>query len=116
MDDHPETPTGEVSARMTAPDGAVMVTIVGELDLALRPAFEEAVAATTGDVVVDMGQVTFLDSAGITVLVEARRAALERGSTMRVAPASDVVMRILEITGLLDAFGLENAERRRSAS
>jgi anti-sigma B factor antagonist len=103
MDHHPDS---HVSGRSVEP-GVLRVEVVGEFDLALRPAFERIVAGAGGDVVVDLGAVTFLDSAGITAVVQARKAAVERGAELRIGGASSTVVRMFQITGLLEYLGLE---------
>jgi anti-sigma B factor antagonist len=112
MDHHPDS---SVSARSVEP-GVRVVEVVGEFDLALRPAFNDALAKADGHVEVDLGAVSFLDSAGIAALVEGRKAALDRGASFRVTEASDTVIRMLDITGLLDTLGIAEPQRRRSAS
>jgi anti-anti-sigma factor len=51
--------------------------------------------------VVDLSQVTFLDSSGIRVLIEADLAAMRHGGRVVVAGASGVVHRVLDVTGVL---------------
>ncbi|MGW4566937.1 STAS domain-containing protein [Streptomyces sp. NPDC004561] len=51
-------------------------------------------------VVVDMRQVTFMDSSGINVLLTAHRDLTEAGGRLRLASVPDSVMRTLEIVGV----------------
>jgi anti-anti-sigma factor len=82
---------------------AAVVAPRGEIDLAsiaeLRRALGAAVAAG-GDVVVDLGDVSFLDSSGLSVLVAFHRqlAALDRRFTLRRASGS--LLRLFQIAGL----------------
>jgi anti-sigma B factor antagonist len=52
-----------------------------------------------GTVVADLSQVTFLDSSGLGVLVQAHRTALERDNRL-VVVASPPVRKLLKLTGL----------------
>ena len=85
-------------------DGTKLVTLGGELDVftagaEVRELLEEC-AESARHVVLDMSQVTFIDSAGIGLLVKTHRrlADIERRLVMlRPHPS---VRRIIELTGL----------------
>jgi len=72
----------------------------GELDLACRDAFREVLAEVSGAVAVDLGDVTFLDSSCIGVLVGAAQRLHEHDGDLRIRKPADVPRRALEITGL----------------
>lgn len=57
------------------------------------------------EVVVDLSQVTFLDSTGIRALIDAEQALTRRGGHLVVCGAHGVVRRCLEVTGVLERFG-----------
>lgn len=87
-------------------DGArVLVTVRGELDLAVAGEVEAALLppVTAGrHAVADLRELEFMDSTGVRVLVAAHLAAQEHGgrfSLVRTAPGSPV-RRVLEISGL----------------
>jgi anti-anti-sigma factor len=76
----------------------------GDVDLVnhdqLREALNIAVEATgRRPIEVDLSGVTFLDAAGVGLLMGAYKAALRRRLTLRVDGASGIVLRVLEITG-----------------
>ena len=84
-------------------DGATaIVTPCGELDLAtvgtLRAALDDAGRCEV--LVLDLREVTFMDSSGIGVLVDERRRAGREGFCLRVVSGPPVVQRLLEVTGL----------------
>lgn len=85
---------------------SVTVRLVGDIDLAaqdqvlalLEPAACRAAHAGE-DLVVDLDEVTFLDSTGIACLVRARRQ-LRDGASLVLTRPSEAVRRVLEISGL----------------
>lgn len=84
--------------------GAVVVQARGEVDLCSAPALEHHLSAVlTGQphaIVVDLAAVTFLDCAGLRVLVAARRRAASRGLRLALAAPHAAVARLLRITAL----------------
>lgn len=54
--------------RTTDAQGRQVVKASGEIDLSNTEAFESALAGTTGSVVVDLTEVHYIDSAGMSVL------------------------------------------------
>jgi anti-sigma B factor antagonist len=86
---------------------ACAITVTGDVDATTAPALEEALLGwldhpDVAEVQLDLRGVTFLDSAGLTTLVVADRAAQNagRGLSLRCG-SSRAVLRPLEITGLL---------------
>jgi anti-sigma B factor antagonist len=59
------------------------------------------------DVVVDLSAVSFLDSSGISALIRARRRVGEVGGTLRLRNPQPKVRRVLQITGVEQAFVIE---------
>ncbi|MEV6596794.1 STAS domain-containing protein [Actinoplanes sp. NPDC051346] len=55
---------------------------------------------------VDLSAVTFLDSSGLGLLVQAMKAADAVGAAFRVEHAGEKVFDTLRMTGLLEAFGM----------
>ena len=53
-----------------------------------------------GRLVVDLSDVTFMDSTGIRFLLQAREHALRCGATYVIVRGPDEVMRVLELVGL----------------
>ena len=84
--------------------GATRLVVRGELDAAsaprLRTQIRSALAAGITRVVVDLAAVSFIDAAGLGVIVGARRRLADAGGELEVVDASRPVRRVLEITGL----------------
>jgi anti-anti-sigma factor len=81
-----------------------MVSIHGDVDLAAAPHLAArlrlALARTRVGVIVDLTNCTLLDSAGISVLLGAKRRARERAIPMCVvAPPDGICRRALEVVG-----------------
>jgi anti-sigma B factor antagonist len=92
-------------------DGVLDVVLCGELDFtnASRVAADvrESIDHRRPSAVrVDLAAVTFLDSSGIGLLVQAMRAAREVSADFRVEGPTENVFDQLRCTGLLEAFGL----------
>jgi anti-sigma B factor antagonist len=90
--------------RDSDPGGQVRVSLAGEIDLSSVGIFAHALAAvprTASSLVVDLADVTFLDSTGIAALIIAHRRAVAAGQTLTVVNAQGGVRRVLDITGAL---------------
>jgi anti-anti-sigma factor len=98
-------PAGEVRVQLDG-SGGVLISVVGEFDIALHDPFLQAVERGTGDVVVDLSETTFLDSTGLRALVTGWNTAGARGARLSIDRASDVARVSLEITGLVEPMGL----------
>jgi anti-anti-sigma factor len=89
-------------------DGHTKVRVTGEIDLAtateLRQHLEGVIAGGTGDLDLDLGDVTFLDSRGLVVLLAARQALHDKDHRLRVLNPSKPVLRVFELSGLLDVM------------
>ena len=57
-------------------------------------------ADSGGEVVLDFGDVTFIDSTGLTVLLDAHRTLGEQGRTLTIANARPNILRVFTVTGL----------------
>jgi anti-sigma B factor antagonist len=75
----------------------------GEVDFTSSGAVQSALLAMIlpggGAVVADLSEITFLDSSGLGVLVQAHRTAAERDTRLLVV-ASEPVRKLLRLTGL----------------
>jgi anti-sigma B factor antagonist len=89
------------------------VPVSGEVDLATAPALEaalhDAIAAPAGRVVLDCAGLTFMDSSGLRVLIEAKRAldVQGRGPDFHMVNLGEAPRRAIEIGGLSEVFNLD---------
>jgi stage II sporulation protein AA (anti-sigma F factor antagonist) len=89
------------------PTGVVQVTARGKLDAAtdeLARALDSAVAGGADHLVVDLLDVTFIDSSVVRDLVLAHRAVSERGGWLRIVYTHHLITRVIEICGLSEIF------------
>jgi anti-sigma B factor antagonist len=88
--------------------GYPVVALCGELDLLdtsdVAAHLIAIVAAYGPSVIVDLAGLTFIDSCGLEVLVQALRWTRESGGDLSLAAPKQQVRRVLEITGLTDVF------------
>jgi anti-sigma B factor antagonist len=78
--------------------GACRLTLRGELDLATTPRLEDALAEADGNVLLDLRGLTFMDSTGVRVLLEAAEGYRRR---LRVIAPDDGDVRVtIEETGI----------------
>ena len=103
-----------VSIEVTDSGPTVLVTAAGEIDSTsspiLRQRLDDLLDGEARELTVDLGGVTFLDSAGLCVLASAHRRAVRQGVRMRVLASSRAVIRPLEITGLWQLLDAEKIE------
>ena len=85
-------------------DGRGVVRITGRLDFTSAPEagrqFATAIAGGHGKLVVDLGMVGFVDSAGLGSLIGGMRAARLAGGDLRIANPSEQVTMLLSLTSL----------------
>jgi anti-anti-sigma factor len=89
----------------------VSVAVAGELDLATVGRLEEAVAGelaagAVAELVVDLAEVTFLDSTGLGALLRIRQATQHAGGRLTISRAAAGPARVIGIAGLSGTFGL----------
>ena len=89
------------------PDG--MIIVHGDIDVAGGPILEAAILDREGDgpVVIDLGDVFFIDSSGLRSLLGASRRARTRGMNVVLRNVGSEVLRLLEITGTTEHFSIE---------
>jgi anti-sigma B factor antagonist len=91
----------------------------GEIDLAtaglVSAPLEEAIEIKALRVIVDLGDVTFIESTGVGVLLSAERLLQAHGGILIVACATPSVRRVFEITGLDSVLRLTSSRREALA-
>jgi anti-sigma B factor antagonist len=81
---------------------------VGELDLDTAPRLDEAIVATRegggSRLVLDLRQLTFMDSTGLRLVIRWDTAAKQDGFDFAIVPGPDVVQRVIRLTGMEDVL------------
>lgn len=97
-----------IIATSTDPTGITRVRIAGEVDIATAPQItdtvHDAIAAGAREVLLDMADVTFLDSTGIGALLQIKHGVADHDVALRLVDPHPRVVRVLELTGLLDVL------------
>jgi anti-sigma B factor antagonist len=93
-----------------AQPGLLVVSVIGELDQSTAPGLREALASSvadaTGPILVDLNDCEFIDSTGLSLLVETKRRLEEQQKSFGVCCPDADVRRLLELTGIDRALGL----------
>jgi anti-sigma B factor antagonist len=91
----------------------VVLTVQGELDAYTAPGLEDHISGllneNVSDLVLDLSQTGFLDSSGLRALLTVHRRLEGTGGHLALRNASEPVLRLLEITGLREHFGVPGA-------
>jgi anti-anti-sigma factor len=90
---------------VSSSDGGLLLRAIGELDMESSPVFAgalEALVPTVDEVVVDLSQVTFMDSTGLKVLCVAAEQA-----PVRLVGVPERLRRIISMASLEDVFDIE---------
>jgi anti-sigma B factor antagonist len=100
--------------------GAPGVAVAGEVDVAAVPdlvaALDEAIRTSTGAFVIDLCELDFLDSSGLSVLLRARALLSrdERGLAIVCPPGA--VRRLFEVVGIADLLCLYDTREAAAAA
>jgi anti-sigma B factor antagonist len=91
---------------------ALVIRLGGELDLYNAPMVRDALSSACADsperVVVDLGEVEFIDSTGLGVLIEARTKLGNRAAFLLAGPGLET-RRALQISGLDRHFNVHDS-------
>jgi anti-sigma B factor antagonist len=112
-------PPGQMSVAVRAEPTATIVEVRGELDLLTAPQLaselDTLLSAEPRPIAIDLSETTFMDSAGIHVLVSARQRARRH---LAVICAPGPVAKALELLGLTEMLNvvssLDEYRRRRA--
>jgi anti-sigma B factor antagonist len=95
-------------------DSWPVLRVSGEVDIQTSPILDEHVqrvlSGGASSMVVDLGEVTFLDSTGLSVLIAGLKGCQNAGGAMRVTSPRPNVRRVFEVTGLSEVFQIDPGE------
>ena len=102
------------TANLEVEDRRAMVQLTGEMDLStgpvLRRLFVSALDFAPATISVDLGDVTFLDAAGVSALLSAASLAGERGCEVTIHRAAPAVVRVLRLLDVHDRLPIERTQ------
>ncbi len=92
---------------------ASVIAVSGELDLASSSALEEALTRVIDSsvelVIVDLRELEFMDSTGLSTLVKAHQRADEAGQRFALIRGPQQVQRLLSLTGVAERLELADS-------
>lgn len=98
--------TADVSTHATK----TVVALAGEIDLsnhvALRTALNDLIVNGSVDIVLDLTDVTFMDSTGLGAMIGTRRRVHAFQGSLAIVLTNDAILRVFQVTGLDKVFDL----------
>ena len=89
-------------------DDVVVISVAGELDMATAPQLQAPIDELLGQghkrLIFDLSEVSFCDSTGLSVFVRAKNSCDAVDGEVRLAEPQRGVMRILEVSGLVEVL------------
>ncbi|SEC47617.1 stage II sporulation protein AA (anti-sigma F factor antagonist) [Streptomyces sp. 3213] len=95
--------SGQLTVRTDVVDGIVVVALAGEIDHQTAAPLREALDLPDGvapHVVLDLRQVTFMDSSGINILLAVHQTLAQANGWLRLAGTTPSVQRVIQLVGI----------------
>jgi len=101
-------------------DRVTRIAPCGELDIASAPEFEaaieDAISEHDTEIILDLRELTFMDSTGLRALAQTNARAEQDGFTLVIVRGPRQIERVLEISGLADLLPIVDAPPDASAA
>ncbi len=100
-----------MSVRVAPKDGKVTLFLSGEIDLETSPAVRKALLdqlSNGREVLVDLADVSYMDSSGIASLVEAYQRARDKSLGFELVRVSEPVLKVLRLARLDRVFAIRS--------
>ena len=105
-------PTSALRIHPIRDERGLVLELGGELDLGSAPLRErhltEMEDESSGRVLIDLRNLTFMDSTGLALLIRAEQAAQNNGHQLRLRRGSKQVQRLFELTGVVDRLTFDD--------
>lgn len=107
---YPDPVTEQPATSMDRDTDVLTVALHGEVDVLtvdrVRQSLSEAIAAQPAEIVVDLADLSFIDSTGLGALIFGFQRARDRGIPFRLAHPTPAVRQVLILSGLLEVVTL----------
>ena len=94
-------------------ENRTVITVSGEVDIATSPALDAAIATAIGEetkqIIIDLTDVSFMDSSGLGVIVRGLKRAREAEIDLDLVISNDRVLKVFAITGLDQVIKIHSA-------
>jgi len=101
---------GDLDVVVSSVDSGHEVRLLGELDMATAPQLREALVRLASDgaklVTVDLTDLDFIDSTGLSVLIGGLKRLRQQGGDLALRSPNASTSKVLEITGLTEVFAI----------
>ncbi len=101
-----------IALRVARDGSTAVVSIDGEIEFATAPKLRATLLELVHDgptrIVLDLAGVSFLDSAGISLLIQAKKRLATGGAELVLRRPRSNVRRVLQVTGVDDLFLIED--------
>lgn len=100
---HDRTSIGAFAIGVREEPGTITISVAGDLDIDTAPRLKATIDGLVdrdADLRLDVRDLEFLDSSGLNVLLGASYACQQGGRTFRLVEVTDLVRRVLDITGV----------------
>jgi len=101
-------------------DNIPVLDVVGEIDIYTTPQFKEAVSEAIDQnkpaIVINMAQVTYMDSSGFGTLLSATKRLRPLDGALYLSGCNEAIQRMLQITRLNTIFGVYATEEEAIAA
>ena len=98
-----------LNIKKTAENGSCTFALEGRLDTITSPELEARLKESldgVAELVMDFGELEYISSAGLRVLLSAQKVMNRQGS-MKVTNVNETVMEVFEVTGFSDILTIE---------
>jgi anti-anti-sigma factor len=106
---------GALAIDASREEGCATLVLRGELDIATAPVFAQRVmrvlASTPQELVLDIGDLHFVDSTGLRAILAAKALCAEHGCDFTTTRSTRQVERVFELTRVLDHLRFRSAAR-----
>ncbi|MFL5516576.1 MAG: STAS domain-containing protein [Gemmatimonadales bacterium] len=99
--------------RVASGDGVAYIALIGEIDMTTGDHLDQALARVLNEpgvsqLMLDLAQLWFMDSNGVSLLVTAQRTAHARGIVLGILNVQDPVRLVLETLGVYSLLAVED--------